>query len=62
MSDRAVTTSGDDDTQPVPVVDTGMYPVVTAPLLELENVTKQYHMGTIEVNALNGVSLVGRPG
>ncbi|MGB7051773.1 MAG: ABC transporter ATP-binding protein [Acidimicrobiales bacterium] len=57
MSDRAATTTEDDDTQPVPVVDTGMYPVVTAPLLELEKVTKQYHMGTIEVNALNGVSL-----
>ncbi len=57
MSDRAETVSGEDDTQPVPVIDTGMYPAVTTALLELENVTKQYHMGTIEVNALNGVSL-----
>ena len=47
-----------DDTQPVPVEDTGAYSVVTAPLIELADVRKQYRMGTIAVDALKGVTIV----
>jgi putative ABC transport system ATP-binding protein len=58
MSGRPTAGSGLDDTQPVPVADTGTYPVVTAPLVELVDVRKQYQMGTVAVDALNGVSMV----
>ncbi len=62
MSDGGGPGPATDDTQPIPVADTGTYPTVAVPLVELSDVHKQYRMGTIEVNALKGVSMVVNQG
>ena len=45
-----------DDTQPVRISDTGTYPAVRTPVIQLDDVTKTYKTGAVEVEALRGVS------
>ena len=47
-----------DDTGRLPVYDTGVLPVSRPPVIELVDVTKVYRTGTLEVEALRGVSAV----
>ncbi len=49
-------TSSLDDTRQMRAYDTGSFPVVQTPVLELRDVTKVYRTGTLEVEALRGVS------
>jgi len=51
-------TEDTEDTGEVPVVDTGVYPAVRLPVIELVDVTKVYRTGTLEVEALRGISTV----
>jgi putative ABC transport system ATP-binding protein len=46
-----------DDTSPVRVHDTGTYPVDRTPVIELDDVTKTYRNGSLEVEALRGVTM-----
>jgi putative ABC transport system ATP-binding protein len=45
-----------EDTAPVPVAATGQVPVVRPPVIEAQDVWKTYRTGTLEVDALRGVS------
>jgi putative ABC transport system ATP-binding protein len=45
-----------DDTQQVWISDTGTYPAVQTPVIELQEVKKVYRTGAFEVEALRGVS------
>jgi putative ABC transport system ATP-binding protein len=45
-----------DDTGPVWIESTGTYPSVRAPVIEATDVWKTYRTGTLEVDALRGVS------
>ena len=47
-----------DDTGRLPAYDTGVLPVSRPPVIELVDVTKVYRTGTLEVEALRGVSAV----
>ncbi|MGO9028574.1 MAG: ABC transporter ATP-binding protein [Acidimicrobiales bacterium] len=49
-------TSSLDDTRQMRAYDTGSFPVVQTPVIELRDVTKVYRTGTLEVEALRGVS------
>jgi len=46
-----------DDTQELSIDRTGTYPVTVTPVIELRDVWKVYRSGTLEVEALRGVSL-----
>jgi putative ABC transport system ATP-binding protein len=54
QSDRP--TGATDDTGPVWIESTGTYPSVRAPVIEATDVWKTYRTGTLEVDALRGVS------
>ncbi len=49
-----------DDTAEVRIERTGRHPVVRPPVIEVEDVRKTYRNGTLEVEALRGVSFDDR--
>jgi putative ABC transport system ATP-binding protein len=49
-------TTSSDDTQQVWISDTGTYPAVQTPVIDLQDVKKVYRTGAFEVEALRGVS------
>ena len=51
-----------EDTGPVWVEPTASHPVTRRPVIEVEDVVKTYRSGTLEVEALRGVSLTIAPG
>jgi putative ABC transport system ATP-binding protein len=51
-----------DDTGPVWIESTGSYPTVRAPVIEATDVWKTYRTGTLEVDALRGVSFTIQTG
>jgi len=48
--------TGMDDTSEVRIEPTGVHPVVRRPVIEVEDVWKTYRTGSLEVDALRGVS------